>query len=52
MTGTIENKIKEQDQEMAGINNLNEDYKSHPKKEYPYLNFIEFEKYGVVIENE
>ncbi len=42
------------DQELAGVNNLNDDYTPHdpPKREYHYLNFIDFDKYGVVMNNE
>lgn len=52
MKENIENKIQEQDQEMAGLNNLNDDYKEYPpkKEEYPKLNFVDITKYGRVID--
>lgn len=42
-----------QDQELTDANKLNEDYRPDPpKKEHPYLNFIDFDKYGVIMQNE
>lgn len=48
---TIENKVKEQDQEMVDVNRLNDDYREYPKKEeYPKLNFVDIEEKGVYAE--
>jgi hypothetical protein len=48
--------IRMKDQEdgrLIGANTLNDDYVEYPKKEeYPKLNFIDIEKYGVVMNNE
>ena len=51
MEKTIENKTQEQ--EMVDLNKLNDDYTecSPKKEEYPKMNFIDIEKYGVLIQN-
>ncbi len=54
---TMEQIFRDDDQEeedFINLNKFNEEYKEHPKKkeEYPILNFIDYEKYGVSMENE